>query len=191
LLVSKPSYASFSVAKSICAARGMRLPEIYYKQEMDQLVTFLKKHNISRCFAGLRPDPIDSIQRFISTGLPIWFSPHEYVERLSGTTIDINSLLDDINVKFLYSINGTLTVTFDSPHVAYEKPNSFGSPYYRDRNNVLSEVESRVVCQTAWDGIFPKDIKAKAIPYPGFQVLSRQVRDLNDGIFQRHSFKTN
>jgi len=142
---------TFAEAKAMCHALGMQLPEIYTNIQRDRLSNFMYRRNIKNCFAGIQPDPNESLQRFISTGMPIWRSPHEQIFTSQGDVIAMKILLDDVHAKFLYNNEGKLIVTHDNPSVAQEdKP--YGHKAYWDKASIVSQLLSNTICEPRWDG---------------------------------------
>ena len=127
--IAMPRLASFAEAKARCAARKMQLPEIYHPMQQDLLSSFLRARNLSSCFAGLQIDLPDSIFRFISTGYPIWKTPHKNFT-LNNVLLPLDIIMDGPDVRFMY--------TDDSRLAAYNIPSivksqfKLGDPYYRD-----------------------------------------------------------
>jgi len=150
--LNKDTYASFAEAQAMCKAHNLQLPEVYTEAQSGNLTEFLRANNINYCFAGIYPDAIDAIQRFVSTGLPVWESPHKKLIRTEGVETSMISVLDDLNVKFRYSNKGELVVSYDSPSIITDPDHKLGDYQYRDTKRNLSQLMSHVVCESRWDG---------------------------------------
>jgi hypothetical protein len=161
--VATPSLARFAEARAMCEARKMRLPELYQKTDINELSSFLQNNKIPSCFAGLVPDPAEATFRFISTGIPIWKGPFDVAYDRKGTSHTILSLMDDSNVKFVYSPRNTLGARFDSPTPIGESQ-GYAHPRYRDRVNEISDIQYPIVCEERWDGISFPTVRKDTIP---------------------------
>ncbi len=51
---------------------GKQLPEIYDEYSMQTLSLLMRNKKVSTVWAGIQFDPNTAIQRFISTGMPIY-----------------------------------------------------------------------------------------------------------------------
>ncbi len=146
-----PEYASFAEANSKCKAHGMQLPELYTETQRKNFTAFLKKHGIKRVFAGIQPDIIDTIHRFIATGFPVWQTPHQHILNSEGKEMRTKFLLDDLNAEFLYTDKDELVVV-------WERPSVFGSHYrvgdegYRSKVSGISQFVMPIVCEPIWNG---------------------------------------
>ncbi len=148
--IAMPRLASFAEAKARCTARRMQLPEVYHMVQQDMLSSFLRAHNLSSCFAGLQPDIVDSTFRFISTGYPIWKTPHNNIT-MNNVKIQLDTIMDDANAKFMYTQNKDLTV-ITVPSIISSK-HSLGDPHYRNHVKSFTQITGAIVCEPAWDGI--------------------------------------
>ena len=146
--------ASFKEAKARCAALGMQLPEIYSINQQSKLVDFLNVNNIAQCFAGIEPDLSDSIPRHISTQYPIWKTAYDRFFECGGTRsqTDLGWTMDDGHAKFLYTSDGKLCVSRDvEGNPIFD--GHYASTQYREKNKILSQLMSRIVCAPKWDGM--------------------------------------
>jgi hypothetical protein len=145
-----PRLASFAEAKARCTARKMQLPEVYHTVQQDLLSSFLRAHNLSSCFAGLQPYILDSTFRFISTGYPIWKTPHKNITMNNGI-VPLDTIMDDADAKFIYTSDNRL-VAYNTPFIVKSKY-PLGDPYYRNYIKSFTQTAGAIVCQPAWDGI--------------------------------------
>ena len=150
VLIAMPALASFAEAKARCKARKMQLPEVYNDMQLDLLSSFLRANKLNACFAGLEPDIIDSIFRFISTGYPIWKTPHKNIY-LNGISIPMDTIMDDANTKFMYTKNKEL-VAVATNSILSTKYN-LGDPQFREHVKDFTQTVGAIVCEPAWDGI--------------------------------------
>ena len=149
--VKYPMMATFPEAKARCEALGMQLPELYTKEQVIELTSFLKTIDIKMCFAGIMNDPLDAIGRFISTGFPIWRSAiNEIIRQDTNKKIEMMDIMDDLHAKYLYSSSGTLLVSLDQPSTVERK--KYASHTYRHANKDLAQTIGRIVCEKKWDG---------------------------------------
>lgn len=171
ILVTDPPMASFAEARARCTARDMQLPEIYTQAQATALYNFMKERNVAKCFAGIIPDPTDAIQRFIATGFPIWRSYYKLTHN-DGSDL-MTHMLDDLNAKFMYTIQGRLIVSLDNPGVINSK--RYSSNTYRDKNKEMSQLLSSVICEPRWDGLTHTNFSDKT-GLPEFVVKNRLER---------------
>jgi hypothetical protein len=111
-VITYPKLASFAEAKARCEANHMQLPEVYTNLQQDHLSSFLRANNMSKCFAGLQPDFADSTFRFISTGFPIWRTPHDAIYNFQGGTHVLPLIMDDAHTKFQYTDDNRLLARY-------------------------------------------------------------------------------
>ena len=160
--ITKPGLASFAEAKARCQAKGMQLPEIYTSEQKINLTTFLRTRGIDKVFAGIQPDIIDTLQRFISTGFPLWKTPHERIINRDGNSIKIIDLLDDMNAEFFYTKSGELFVVWESPNIFFgRKP---GDHRYREKMDKITQFLVPIVCEPRWDGSSFGDYQSEVAP---------------------------
>jgi hypothetical protein len=159
--IALPPLASFAEARAICEQKNMRLPEVYQSHEARSLGVFLVSKGLPACFAGLAPDPAEAVFRFISTGIPVWKGPFSVAYDIKGKEHQVKLLMDDVNVKFAYSNNGTFMTRFDHPSPI--NTHSYGSNTYRDQVSEISEITYPVVCEEKWNGEFPQ-LGRKTLP---------------------------
>jgi len=154
-VIDTPTYASFKESKARCIALGLQLPEIYTANQMNLLSDFLRQNNIAQCFAGIEPDMSDAIPRHIAIQYPIWKTAYTEIydctAKNNPAAIDITYTLDDGHAKYYYTSDKKLCTTRDvegNPifhrHYAY--------PEWREKQKVLSQRISRIVCAQKWDG---------------------------------------
>jgi len=150
-LIHSPMIATFPEAKARCEALGMQLPELYTREQVTELSTFLKKADIKFCFAGLMCDPLDAITRFVATGFPIWRSAINELH-IHGTNkkIEMIDIMDDLHAKYLYTSIGTMLVSLDQPSTVERK--KYASHTYRHEFKDLPQTIGRIVCEKKWDG---------------------------------------
>ena len=151
LHIGIPKQVSHAEAKARCKAKNMQLPEIYSLAQHEQLSSFLKANKIKRCFAGLEPDILDAIYRFISTGYPIWKSPYTHAQTFGGTKTAIEVLMDDFNGKFMYG-DDNLLYFYGVDGIASDPNNKLGDRLYRDKVKQFSQITGSIVCEPVWDG---------------------------------------
>lgn len=179
--------SSFAEARAKCTAVGMQLPEVYTEKDRESLSTYLKGRNITGCFAGIAMDYSDKLFRFIATGYPFWMTPHAELARVSGQggPYDFRLASDDINLKFIYTDKGEITVSVDEPHWILRKKPSLASITDRDSDNVLSQTLMKVVCEQKWDGTPPiSNYRTDVAPEKANMILhnrySRSVTEEDD-----------
>ncbi len=160
---SEMPIGDFAQARAACEVKGMRLPEMYQINDAKELGSFLKSKNIASCFAGLIPDAAEATYRFISTGIPIWKGPFDEAYDVQGKPHPIPIVMDDSNVKFIYSPRATLGVRWDLPSPIHNPKYHYGDHKYRDLEKGISEIEHAVVCEVAWDGTRPS-LRAGSVP---------------------------
>ena len=160
--IPKPEFASFPEANARCRSLGMQLPELYNEQQRKEFTTFLKNRNIKRVFAGIQPDVVDTIHRFVSTGIPLWQTPHQNIQDSDGKVVRTKYLLDDMHAEFLYTNNNELMVV-------WENPNVFGSFYrvgdsrFREKVTGVTQYVMPIVCEPVWNGSTYADISVKPV----------------------------
>lgn len=150
--VSYVKSASFAEAKARCQALGMRLPEVYTKEEAEELSKFLKANSLESSFAGIEYDVQEGIQRFITTGLPIWHGYYKRVNLMSDVvkTIDIKPTLDDAHGRFMYS-KGNFMEVFTPKHGPVHEKYTFNTEYWNWKTD-YHQLVSPVVCAPPWKG---------------------------------------
>ena len=150
-LLQRPYLATFSEAKARCGAIGMQLPELYTREQVAELSSFLKKVDVKMCFAGLQGDPLDATTRFIATGFPIWRSAINKISiHQSNKEISMLDVMDDMHVKFLYTSSGELLVSVEKPSTIERK--KYASHTYRHEYKEFPQTLGRVICEKKWDG---------------------------------------
>ena len=164
-----PASASFAEAKARCEARKMQLPEMYTLLQHEHLASFLRANGLRRIFAGLQPDYADATFRFISTGFPIWRTPHTVVNNVQGGTIGIDSVMDDFNAKFFYDDGRKLLVRLLHNSVVSNPKFKLGSNTFRDSVKDFTQAVAPIVCQSKWEGL----------SYDHFAANSRTAHGLN------------
>ena len=173
--IVSPPFASFAEAKARCAARNLQLPEIYTNVQKDALSNFLITNKIQHIFAGIEVDLIDSIQRFISTGFPIWRTPHETFYSWDGKATQPRSILGKVTVRLLYSQDGKMVVSWDNPHITDN--DVLGQVNYRDKNDQLSQVLVPIVCEPKWDGTTYTHFRSDNAHISNFNLRNRFFRE--------------
>ena len=181
LYVKSPALASFPEAKARCEARNLQLPEVYSTFQLDQLSTFLRANNLSKCFAGLQPDILDATFRFISTGFPIWKTPHKHANQKDGKALPLEGIMDDFNVKYLYGDDLKLYAYFTYPHIITNPNFTLGDYKYRDTVKAHTQIVSPIVCETKWDGLAYENIKVDNRDIFDIKVESLQKRSVDSG----------
>ena len=169
------SLASFEEAKARCTALGLRLPEVMTESDENLLTQFLAQERLKNCMAGIEFDLKDSIFRFVSTGLPVWHGFYAHAQIGSGKVYHLKELLDDANVKYMYSSTHKLMASFDGPHPIDDWSKGHFSQVYRNGPTVFSELQAPVVCERKWNGK-GFDNLASASSYPELTVNTRTVR---------------
>jgi hypothetical protein len=115
--IKYPETASFAEAKARCESRKMQLPEVYSMLQHEHLASFLRANKLRMCFAGLQPDVPDAIFRFISTGFPMWRTPHAKVYTTDQNALGVDALIDDFNAKFFYGDNNKMYARLAHPSI--------------------------------------------------------------------------
>ena len=150
ILLLDPNYASFSEARARCEALNLQLPELYTPIQIEELSNFLRTNGLLRVFAGITPEPVDAIHRFISTGYPIWKTPHDKLIDVNYKNISFMLILDDLNAKFLYTVNSELMIYWENPNIQWDS--KFGDPKFREKVTQLTQAVAPIVCEHKWDG---------------------------------------
>ena len=176
--IKKPAFASFAEAKARCTAQNMQLPEVYSNLQKEKMSLFLLANNITLCFAGLQPDMIDATHRFISTGFPIWRTPHEKIDSITGAKYSITSVMDDFNAKFMYGNDERLYVRFDRPSIITNPKFKLGDHTYRDEVKDFPQVIAPIICEPKWDGTTYSHLKTDTYTVEDLKLDSRQKRSL-------------
>ena len=179
IYIQTPALASFAEAKARCQARNLQLPEVYSPFQLDQLSTFLRANKISKCFAGLEPDILDSIYRFISTGFPIWKTPHTTAYSKHGNILPIEGIMDDLNVKFMYGDDNKLYARFTNPHILTNTKFQLADYKYRDSVKEFQQWVAPIVCETKWDGLLYENIRVDNHTVYDFMVKSVEKRSVD------------
>ena len=152
ILISKTDKFTFAEAKSKCKAQGMQLPELYTDAQRRNFTNFLRVNGIPRVFAGIQPDLIDTVHRFVATGFPLWQTPHSEIFMVDGKTMDMKFILDDMGAKFFYTNDDKLLIQWDSPTI-FDPKFTFGDHHYMQKIDNISQFHAFVVCQAPWDGL--------------------------------------
>ena len=176
IYVREPEYASFHEVKARCEALNMQLPELYTNIQIGYLNTFLRDHSIKKVFAGIIPEPVDAIHRFISTGFPIWRTPHTHLIDIHNNEVNMMLILDDLNAKFLYTAEGQLLVYWENPNIQWNS--TFGDSKYREKIKELSQALAPVVCEPKWDGKTYGHFKSQVSHLPELVIKPRFLRSV-------------
>ncbi len=181
----KTDRISFAEAKARCEAQNMQLPELYTEEQRKNFTTFLKARGITRVFAGIQPDIIDTIFRFIATGFPLWQTPHKNITMINGKAMPMKFVLDDLSARFFYTDKDELLVQWETPTIF--SPNyRFGDHHYRQQVDSISTIHAQLVCQAPWDGLTyermshrdaPSDLNVKIREARSIKVFSRPGSD--------------
>ena len=150
--ISVPEHASFAEAKAKCKAKGMQLPEIYTMKQRDQLSAFLRDRKIAKVFAGIQPDIIDSMHRFISTGFPFWQTPHDRIINNNGDTVNAQHVIDDLNAEFFYTNKGDFLVEWENPSPLFVSGSYLGDSDFRRQAIDITQFMTPIVCEPKWNG---------------------------------------
>jgi hypothetical protein len=175
--IKTPKFATFAEAKARCSALNLQLPELYTLARVKEFSTFLKQNSITNVFAGIQPDPAEAIQRFIATGIPIWRTPHSHIINSDNRTIEQGNILDDLNVKFLYSSNDDIIVVWEVPSVASGA--RFPNHGYRTTQKDIPQYLMPIVCQSKWNGQTYNHFETATGAWSGFQLKSRYLRSVD------------
>ena len=175
--ISEPKLACFAEAKARCAARSLQLPEIYTNVQRDALSTYLRSNDLRTVFAGVEPDLIDSVPRFISTGFPIWKMPHESLVSWDGKQVDQKAVLGVASIKFAYSSEGRMIASWDIPNVV--DISHIGDPGYRNKNAQLSQLLLPIVCEPKWDGTSYTHFRSDYTALTNFVIKNRYLREVS------------
>jgi uncharacterized coiled-coil protein SlyX len=167
--IKYPETASFAEAKARCESRKMQLPEVYSMLQHEHLASFLRANKLRMCFAGLQPDVPDAIFRFISTGFPMWRTPHAKVYTTDQNALGVDALIDDFNAKFFYGDNNKMYARLAHPSILTDTNFKLGDTRYRDSVKNFTQIIGPIVCQTKWDGV----------SYDHFKTDDREAHGLN------------
>ena len=169
-----PKYATFAEAKARCTAVGMQLPELYTRSRTVELSSFLIKNGISSVFAGIQPDPVEAIQRFIATGFPIWRTPHSHFINWSNKTVTEGLLLDDLHIKFLYRSDNDIIAVWETPSIIEDS--KLGNHNYRITNRQVPQWLMPIVCETKWNGQTLNHFETDTGIWSSFTLKNRYLR---------------
>ena len=178
-LVSQPIYASFKEAKALCEALGKQLPEIYTVNQRSMLVDFLNKNNLAQCFAGIEPDLSDAIPRYISTQYPIWKTVYTQLNDCAENkpVSYLDWAVDDGHAKYLYTSDNLLCVSRDIEGSPIWD-GQYANTQYREKNKVLNQLMTRVVCSPRWDGRTDINPPVDNLNRGGITVKARYTRSM-------------
>ena len=105
---------TFAEANARCHALGKQLPEIYDDYSMAALAMVMKENKLTVVHAGIAFDPATAMQRFISTGMPLYRGFSRMIVYYQGIRTEMKLLLDNSHANFLYAYNSTLCALNDS-----------------------------------------------------------------------------
>ena len=151
-LIPYPKLASFAEAKARCEANHMQLPEIYTNLQQDLLSSFLRANNVSKCFAGLQPDYADATFRFISTGFPIWRTPHDNIYNVQGGTLTLPLTMDDFHTKFQYTDDSRMIARYVKSITSDQAYYKLGDNTFRNSRKDFPQIVGPIICEAPWDG---------------------------------------
>jgi len=122
---------TFIEAKARCQALGKQLPEIYDDYSMLVLSSLLREKQLTAVWAGVQYDSTTAMQRFISTGMPLYRGFSKLEVYYQGKMTTMRFVLDNSESSFLYAHNGTLCTVkdFDSPG----STGAYGDSTWRDK----------------------------------------------------------
>jgi hypothetical protein len=177
-LIRDPMHAGFAEARARCTALGKQLPEVYDGTQIHELTKFLKANGITKCFAGIVPDVIDSIHRHISTGYPVWNTAYKLLYSSdNGNATSLHYYMDDVFAKFVYTSDGKMAVSLDN-HTSAEA-NKFGNHQFRKDNPYLSQLMMKIVCEPKWNGQKNIILTSSNMAQGNIEVLTRYHRSVN------------
>ena len=141
---------TFIEAKARCQALGKQLPEIYDDYSMLVLSSLLREKQLTAVWAGVQYDSTTAMQRFISTGMPLYRGFSKLEVYYQGKMTTMRFVLDNSESSFLYAHNGTLCTVkdFDSPG----STGAYGDSTWRDKVLTFSQITAPVICENKWDG---------------------------------------
>ena len=174
--IKYPEAASFAEAKARCESKRMQLPEVYSMLQHEHLASFLRANKIRMSFAGLQPDIPDAIFRFVSTGFPMWRTPHAKIYTSDDSSFGVDALIDDFNAKFLYGDNNRLYARMAHPSIVTDSNFKLGDSRYRDTVKNFTQIVGPIVCQTKWDGNSYDHFKANNGDVHGLTIKSHIKR---------------
>jgi hypothetical protein len=99
---------TFAEANARCHALGKQLPEIYDDYSMAALAMVMKENKLTVVHAGIAFDPTTAMQRFISTGMPLYRGFSKMLVYYQGVRTEMKLLLDNSHANFLYAYNSTV-----------------------------------------------------------------------------------
>ena len=176
--IKYPETASFAEVKARCEARKMQLPEVYTDLQHAHLGSFLRANKQKRCFAGLVPDYADAVFRFVSTGFPLWRTPHTKVYDVKGGYVSLDLAIDDFHTKLMYEEDGRLYARKIVPSIIEDSNFKLGDHTYRNNHKEFPQPVGPVICQTKWDGLTYDHFKADNRVVHGLKVSSYTKRDV-------------
>ncbi len=110
---------TFIEAKARCQALGKQLPEIYDDYSMLVLSSLLREKQLTAVWAGVQYDSTTAMQRFISTGMPLYRGFSKLEVYYQGKMTTMRFVLDNSESSFLYAHNGTLCTVKDFENIFY------------------------------------------------------------------------
>jgi hypothetical protein len=156
VFLSQIKEITFIEAKARCQAMGKQLPEIYDEHSMQTLSLLMRNKKVSTVWAGIQFDPNTAIQRFISTGMPIYRGFSKLQVYHQGKSTSMRLLFDDSHASFLYAHNNSLCVTIDesAPGAAIGNTSSgaYGARNFREKALIFTQITSSVICENKWNG---------------------------------------
>jgi hypothetical protein len=161
-------------AKARCQALGKQLPEIYDEYSMQTLSLLMRNKKVSTVWAGIQFDPNTAIQRFISTGMPIYRGFSKLQVYHEGKSTSMRLLFDDSHANFLYAHNNSLCVTIDdsAPGASVNfTGGAYGARNFREKALVFTQITSSVICENKWNG------KGFEMVHPNFDQANIILRD--------------
>jgi len=142
---------TFAEANARCHALGKQLPEIYDDYSMAALAMVMKENKLTVVHAGIAFDPATAMQRFISTGMPLYRGFSRMIVYYQGIRTEMKLLLDNSHANFLYAYNSTLCALNDSEAPGHK--GKYGDSHFRDSEKQFNQFVAPVICEEKWKGV--------------------------------------
>ena len=160
--------SSFSEANARCQALGKQLPEVYDVNAMGSLVSLMKTYGITKVFAGIEFDARTAMQRFISTGKPMYMG-YTGTEVYQGRNlIPLKLLLDNAETTFAYGSDSNMYAVYDESAPSFKK--SYGQNSFRDNHSDFTQYIAPVICEERWMGTGGEESNSHSMVIPELNV---------------------
>src|SRR5574343_107533 len=149
--------ASHTEARQRCTAKGLMLPEVYDLETKKALKSFMEKNQITSAHAGIYFDTLYYLQRFYTTGFPLWMSSQKKFLRYNPKQNSFDEVTTSYynihtlpEAKFFYTPTAELAFFYEE---LPDKQDILITPnYYRGTRHKVQEFATWVICQKKWNG---------------------------------------